>query len=381
MTEAVCGFFGHPLGPLQRLRALPVLADRFLPASVEAGHMASGEPFTYDRYLDHLAELTEPFQVGTVTGLASPAGARLRAHVIVIPLTPKQFNSLPEDLLVEKLVAAARLAADKGAAMVGLGGYTAAGGLGLLAAPRIAPGMTSGNAFTAYAAVVGCERALKARGERLDNCTVCVVGATGSVGHGVTAYLARHSSCRLVLCGRHRGRLEQLAGKLHAQGGQARCETDLRAALGSAQVVITATSHGEPFLDVRWCREGAVVCDVALPPDVIASTVKLRPDLLVFDGGVVDLPGTPRLDFRPLLKHGLRYACFAETAILALSGHRDDFALGRVTGDEVERVADLAARHGFGVGELRWNDQIVLPRPTMAEADGHRRERRSAGRR
>jgi predicted amino acid dehydrogenase len=379
MTEVVCGFFGHPLSSLQRLRALPGLADRFVPASVKLSQRGSTQAFTYDNYLDQLAELTEPFQMGTVTGLVSPAGARLKAHVIVIPLTPKQFNSLPEELLVEKLVAAARLAVERGAAMVGLGGYTAAGGLGLLAAPRIEPGVTSGNAFTAYAAVVGSQRALEARGERLDNCTVCVVGATGSVGHGVTAYLARHSSCELVVCGRHRGRLELLAGRLHAQGGRIRCETDIRTALGSAQVVITATSHGEPFVDARWCREGAVVCDIALPPDVIESTVKLRPDLLVFDGGVVDLPGTPRLDFRPMLRYGLRYACFAETAILTLSGQRDDFALGRVTGEEVERIAEMAARHGFSVGDLRWNNQIVLPRPTAVQVGGRPGKTRSAG--
>jgi predicted amino acid dehydrogenase len=337
-----------------------------VPAATAAGKTDTFDGFTYESYFDRLGELAEPFEIGTVSNVFGRDGTELRAHVVAIPLIPRQFLSLPEAELVQKLVAGARLTAEKGARMVGLGGYTAAGGMGLRAAPKVEPGLTSGNAFTAYASVVGCEHALETRGGRLDDCTVCVVGATGSVGHGVTAYLARHRRCPLVICGRHQGRLERVARKIHPEGGRIRCETDLQAALASADVVITATSHGEPFIDARWCKQGAVVCDTARPPDIIQSTVKLRPDLLVFDGGIVELPGKPNMNFHPMLrpKYGLRYACFAETAILTLSGHNSDFALGQVTAEEVEAIAEMAERHGFSVGDLRWQDEIVVRRTT-----------------
>jgi predicted amino acid dehydrogenase len=39
------------------------------------------------------------------------------------------------------------------------------------------------------------------------------------------------------------------------------------------------------------CSPGSVVCDVARPRDVSAMVAAVRDDILVIDGGMVDVPG------------------------------------------------------------------------------------------
>jgi predicted amino acid dehydrogenase len=225
-----------------------------------------------------------------------------------------------------------------------------------------AGGIAAGNGFTAFSGRGGLARARRARDRDLDRSTVCVIGAMGSVGHGVAQHLARRRSSRLCLWGRHRGRLNRVAVALECDPTRLRVETDLEGALAQADAVVTVSNRCEPFIDARWLREHAVVCDLAQPPNVIASSVSQRPDVLAFDECLAEIPGELRPDFPAALLagHVLRSASFAETALLALAGVGQDFALRRVSASQVQTVATLAAQHGFGVGSLCRAGQVIL---------------------
>ncbi|MDI7277486.1 MAG: saccharopine dehydrogenase NADP-binding domain-containing protein [Anaerolineae bacterium] len=316
-----------------------------------------------DKDLARLAELSGPVVLGSVGGIASKAGPGVQALIAWIPIAPRQFLSMPLADIVSRLAAAARRLGERGARMIGMGDSPSARALASRVAPFVGPGISAGNAFTAFSVVVGLERALRARDRDPDRSTVCVIGAMGSVGHGVAEHLARRRSCRLCLWGRHRGRLDRAAAALECDRARLRVETDLEAALAQADVVVTASNRCEPFIDASWFRRNAVVCDLGHPANVVAASLSQRPDVLLFDECLAEVPGEPRFDFPAALLAGqvLQSPSFAEATLLALAGATEDFALRRVSASQVQTIATLAVRHGFGVGALCWSGQAVLP--------------------
>jgi acetylornithine/succinyldiaminopimelate/putrescine aminotransferase/predicted amino acid dehydrogenase len=146
---------------------------------------------------------------------------------------------------------------------------------------------------------------------------------------------------------------------------------DLERALAAADVVIAATSAAAPLISPRALRVGAIVCDVAQPPDVCRKVIAERPDVLVFDGGLARYPEP--ICFGQNIGHepGVNLACLTETIVLALSGVRSGrFGVGRGSlTAEVPVIRAAAAKHGFCVADLRLAGKVIT------EADIFRIER------
>src|SRR5690606_23096822 len=64
---------------------------------------------------------------------------------------------------------------------------------------------------------------------------------------------------------------------------------DVNESLKDAQAVVIATSSAEEFITPEMLRHGAVVCDMSRPPNVSRRVEKERPDVLVLDGGVIEV--------------------------------------------------------------------------------------------
>jgi len=119
-------------------------------------------------------------------------------------------------------------------------------------------------------------------------------------------------------------------------------------------VVVVATSSPQELIMANMLRPGAVVCDVSRPPNVSPAVCRLRNDVVLIDGGVVELPGRPDLGFHFGFPRGLAYACMAETIMLALEKRYVHTNIGRHLGDDtLEQMRALAHRHGFRVADLR----------------------------
>jgi fatty aldehyde-generating acyl-ACP reductase len=113
-----------------------------------------------------------------------------------------------------------------------------------------------------------------------------------------------------------------------------------------------------------------VVCDISRPASVGPQVRANRPDVTVFDGGVVHLPANSIIDLNIDLPAGMVYACMAETMILALEQQYQNTGLGTdldiVQAVELERQAQ---RHGFKTAldltmfERRLPDFHLVPRP------------------
>jgi predicted amino acid dehydrogenase len=79
-----------------------------------------------------------------------------------------------------------------------------------------------------------------------------------------------------------------------------------------------------------------------------------RPDVLVFQGGVVRLPHNPELFIPGIpLPAGHIFACMAETTLLGLSPNDTQPSIGTITPQQVDHMLAVAKHHGYALGELK----------------------------
>ncbi|MGH2524508.1 MAG: shikimate dehydrogenase, partial [Anaerolineales bacterium] len=133
-------------------------------------------------------------------------------------------------------------------------------------------------------------------------------------------------------------------------------------ALAEADLILTVTSAVDTVIEPDHLKPGAVVCDVARPRDVSAQVAARRDDVLVIDGGMVEVPGDVRFNFNFGFPPRMAYACMAETMALALEGRYESYTLGKhITVEQVQTIADIAAKHGFRLGGFRSFERAVTP--------------------
>jgi predicted amino acid dehydrogenase len=195
----------------------------------------------------------------------------------------------------------------------------------------------------------------------LRGATAAVVGAAGTIGQ-VCAELLAEDVERLYLIGRRQAALEELRDRLLSRAralrpGAAQAELIVSTTmdvLADAQLILTVTSALHDIVRPEHLRPGSVVCDVARPRDVSAMVAAARDDILVIDGGMVDVPGPVNFHFNFGFPPGKAYACMAETIALALEGRFEDYTLGKhLTRERVEEIGVIAKRHGFRLSGFR----------------------------
>ncbi len=131
--------------------------------------------------------------------------------------------------------------------------------------------------------------------------------------------------------------------------------TDIDAVLSRADIVISATSATEKVIHAGNLKQGAIVCDISRPANVSEEVDRARPDVLVIDGGVVEVPGLPSFGWDFGFEEGLAYACMAETMLLALEHEYKHYSLGS-SGVNLETILQTrywAAEHGFKLANFR----------------------------
>ena len=125
-------------------------------------------------------------------------------------------------------------------------------------------------------------------------------------------------------------------------------------------VEVAMTSAIQPIIEPEHLKPGSVVCDVARPRNVSRRVAEERDDVLVIEGGVVDLPGEVDFGFDFGFPPGKAYACMAETILLALEGRYECFTIGRdISLDQVDVMTQLAAKHGIRLSGFRSFEQAL----------------------
>lgn len=138
--------------------------------------------------------------------------------------------------------------------------------------------------------------------------------------------------------------------------------TDVAQGVSDARFVVTATSAGRSFLATDTFMEGAVICDVARPLDVLHKMDGVRDDVLVFEGGLMRLPGNVRFGDQNVLGYpeGVNLACLSESIVLAMEGATRNYSVGnRIVYREALAIYAAALKHGFS---LYFDPNLLMPR-------------------
>ncbi len=352
-----------------------------------------------------VAGLLEPFVVSRAR-ITSAGGQKIFGEFIALPWTAAQMAAMPRRKAVAGVRAALGLARSRGAQLVGLGAFTSIATRGGLDVSREGIPVTTGNSFTAVSSVQAAAIAVVALGGYFGAATrATIVGAGGAIGRAVALLLAENVGrltlvgnpdrdpaairrrllavaadiCRHLTTGYRQGcsfvsgslfarflaecrgapdpdasaeAFAALVGRLERRGALM-LTTAVDEVLPSADLVVTATSATGSIINPGSLRAGAVVCDLSRPANVGPEVAIARPDVLIIDGGIIEVPGRPHLG-RFGLGPGLAYACMAETMLLALDGHLQNSSLGTdLTAESLCRLRDSARRHGFRVAQLR----------------------------
>ncbi|MFN3492010.1 MAG: shikimate dehydrogenase, partial [Anaerolineales bacterium] len=130
----------------------------------------------------------------------------------------------------------------------------------------------------------------------------------------------------------------------------------------------------------EYLQPGSVVCDVARPRDVSAMVARVRDDILVIDGGMVDVPGPVNFNFNFGFPEGKAYACMAETIALALEGRFEDYTVGKeITLERVQEITTIAEKHGFRMSGFRSFEKEVTQEQIEAVRKNAKRKGRALG--
>lgn len=326
-----------------------------------------------------------PVYLSRITGIRSRAtGKAVEGWLLACPLTPQRMLSLPLERAYRKIIETGRLAERLGACILGLGAFTSViGDAGVTVAKHLRIPVTTGNSYTVAVALQALREAAARMGIQPSEATAAVVGAAGAIGRVASRLLAREVP-RLVLVGRRAERLERIRSLVEAEGARVQV-AEGQEALREADLVLVVSSSPVAIIGPEHLKPGAVICDVAQPRNVSPAVAAQRDDVLVIDGGIVEVPGEVDFGFDFGLPPRMAYACMAETITLALEGRYESYSLGRrLSIERVEEIARLAEKHGFQLAGLmsfgrpvtdaqieriRWNTRrrrtAVLPQPSV----------------
>ncbi len=304
--------------------------------------------------INWLSRFFPPVYLSQVEGAQSTAtGNDLTGWLLACPLTPKRMLSLPEEVVYNKIIATGRMAEKLGAKILGLGAFTAVvGDAGVTIAKHLDIPVTTGDSYTVVIAVDAIAEAARQMGIDLASATVAVVGATGAIGKTCAELLARQVG-ELVLIGRRAEALHAVRERCEGQVAQFTVSTEM-SAMYTADLVLTVTSAIDTIIHPQHLKPGAVVCDVARPRDVSRLVAEQRDDVLVIEGGMVEVPGAVNFNFDFGFPPTKAFACMAETMALALEGRYEDYTLGKeISIEQALEIGEIAHRHGFRLSGFR----------------------------
>jgi predicted amino acid dehydrogenase len=315
--------------------------------------------FLPDRLVEAGSAWLPPVYLSRIKGGRSEAtGQQIEGFLFSISATPRQILGHSAEFTYKRILKAVRQAEQLGARIFGLGAFTkVVGDAGVTVAQRADIPVTSGNSLTVAATLEGAKQAVRRMGRTdLSTGRAMVVGATGAIGSATSRLLAQ--ACKdVVLVSIEPERLIALKQRIEEEtpGAHVVIDTKADAWIGSCDLIVTATSaFGERVLDISQCKPGAVVCDVALPPDISQEEAAVRPDILIVESGEVLIPGEIDFGYDIGLPPGTAYACLAEAALLAMEGRFECYTLGReIDPERVKEMYRLFRKHGFRLAGLR----------------------------
>jgi fatty aldehyde-generating acyl-ACP reductase len=331
-----------------------------------------------ERQIDFFSTFFPPIYISEIEGITSEAtGKQIKGWFVACPFTPRRMLELPVRTVYRKIIQTGHMAERLGAKILGLGAFTSVvGDAGMTIASSLDLPVTTGDSYTVALAVQAIEDGAKLMDIDIRDATVSVVGATGAIGR-VCAELLAEEAARLFLVARDEKKLEALRNKLQVQARSELVISTQMDVLSQSQLILTVTSAVHDIIKPEHLLPGSVVCDVARPRDVSAMVAAVRDDILVIDGGMVDVPGPVNFHFNFGFPEGKAYACMAETMALTLEGRFEDYTIGKeITLERVREITAIAEKHGFRLSGFRsFEKEVTQEQIDIIRKNAHKARR------
>jgi acyl-phosphate glycerol 3-phosphate acyltransferase len=340
-NEAVSAFALHPL-TFGDFAQMPI--TRWIT------RLAEMDPLP-EKIIRRLIAMAPMLEAAEITGIRTLNGVEGRVLILAIPLLPDQIQDPKYRKVLNALLRSAAVQAQRrGASVLTLGALLSSysgGGVELQTWCK-KRGLTitidNGAALTVAATV----KAITNRGPiPLDQATVAVIGARGLIGRRVTEELE--------------GRAKKVISLAREKSSDGQVLSLDLSELNETDIVVTATSSPGLIItrdSAYHLKPGALVVDVAVPPDVDDTIVKVRPDVILVRSGLILLPGEPRIgtDFHfgqvdtPNGPVRLVPACLAQGLALAVTREFQHASRGaRVRKEDVRFFAEQLEKMGLTV--------------------------------
>ncbi len=309
--------------------------------------------------LEESAAKIPPLFMCKSTGIETPDGAKAEGYLYGIFSTPRMMQKHSPKSFYRQMRQITKMAHEKGAGIVGLGAFTSViGDAGISVAKGSPISVTTGNSYTIWATLESLKTGAEKLGIDLGTSRAMVIGATGSIGRAIARMLAEEVP-NLVLAAPKPERLMELARLLESEAQESGRTLKVEVAmvahdhLPTVDVIVAATTAHGGIIDVMKLKPGALVCDVARPPDVSRKEAGKRDDILVIEAGEIVVPGNVHWGINLGLPKKVAYACLAETILLALEGRYENYTLGReIEPEKVKEIGEIGKKHGFRLTQI-----------------------------
>ncbi len=301
-----------------------------------------------NKIVEFFLKLFWPVILSEITGLFSQKnGKPVRGWLITIPLTAEQM--LKDRKLAEKrIIQAAKLAEKIGVKLMGLGALTSSvtrGGLDLIGNVELF--ITAGSSLTAAIALEDIDTILRDKRLDIQQASIAIIGATGSIGQAVVKCLASKHFKNLILIGRTPDHLKALEDKIKIQNPTVNLTISTEITkIRSADIVIVATASAEVLIKSEYLKQKAVIYDVSQPQNVSPDIFDKRPDISVIDGGLVATPNI-NYHFNFGCPKETAFACLAETILLAAEEKYENYSIGKVDLQKAQEISNIAKKYNF----------------------------------
>ena len=311
--------------------------------------------------IDFLSRFFPPVYISHIVGVKSvTTNNEIEGWFLACPFTPQRMLSLPPQVVYKKIIQTGKLAQKLGAKILGLGAFTSVvGDGGITIAKYLEIPVTTGDTYTIVIAIDAIKEAAKIMNVDLTKTVGAVVGANGTIGK-VCAQLLASSIPKILLIGRRISALNEVKYCIEQTNQtEVQISTSMQD-LQQADLVVTVSSAVDSIIYPEHLKSGAIICDVARPRDVSRQVVEKRNDVLVIEGGMVEVPGQVNFNFNFGFPSKMAFACMAETMILSIEQKYENFTLGKeISLSKVQEIANLAKKHGFKLGGLRSFEKAI----------------------
>lgn len=253
--------------------------------------------------------------------------------IIISPLTGRQML-IHRKLSAYRVYLSAKLARVYGAKIVGLGALTSVVTDGGVYVSDRLKGLyfTSGNGLTAATTANDILRIIK---EQNMTGPISILGATGSIGKGISKILDEYCKNDLILIGKNHHRTLGLADKLTRKN--IICSTDIKDN-NKAEIVIVTTSANGAIIDHNLLKNAKIIYDITQPKNTPEHIIE-GGSISYIDGGLIQLPKNIKIGMDISLPKNIAFSCLSETLLIAIS---EKYHLRSEKDLKVENIKELS---------------------------------------